>query len=102
MPIYQTARFQVKPESVEKCKEAILDFIAYIGANEPETLLYLAMNPQDNPLCFLHVFVFADAAARDRHANSEAVKRFTSVLYPECIAPVEFTEYDAIVWATRP
>jgi quinol monooxygenase YgiN len=101
MPIYQTARFQVKPESVDKCKQAVLDFIAYIGVNEPGTLLYLAMNQQDSPTCFLHVFVFADAAARDRHTNSEGGKRFTSVLYPECIAPVEFMEYDAIAWATR-
>jgi quinol monooxygenase YgiN len=101
VPIYQTARFQVKPESVDKCKQAVLDFIAYIGENEPQTLLYLAMNQHDSPTCFLHVFVFTDAAARDRHTYSEGVKRFTSVLYPECIAPVEFQEFDAIAWATR-
>jgi hypothetical protein len=30
------------------------------------------------------------------HGQSDAVKRFASVLYPNCLAPVEFIEYKQI------
>jgi quinol monooxygenase YgiN len=96
MPIYQTARFQVKPQALEKCKQAIRDFVDYVRTHEPETLQYTAMEETANPTNFLHVFIFADAAARERHANSHAVKHFTTLLYPNTIAPVEFTEYTIV------
>lgn len=91
--IYQTARFQVKPDTLAICQQAIHDFIKYIRANEPATLVYVSLAEQGAPTKFLHVFIFADQAARDRHANSDGVKKFTSILYPNCVAPVEFTEY---------
>ncbi len=96
MPIYQTARFQVQPAALEKCEQAIREFIDYLRANEPQTLQYLAMQETNDATRFLHVFIFADTAARDRHSNSDAVKRFTGVLYPNCLAPVEFTEYSVV------
>jgi quinol monooxygenase YgiN len=49
----------------------------------------------------VHYFIFKDEAARDAHANSEAVKRFTDALYPRLVAPVEFTEYSLLV-STKP
>lgn len=93
MLIYQTARFKVRPESRAKCEQAIRKFIAYIKANEPGTLQYASWQQADDPTSFLHVFIFQDEAAREKHRNSDGVKRFTSVLYPETLAPVEFTEY---------
>jgi hypothetical protein len=35
MPIYQTGGYQVKVEAVDKVKQAIKDFVAYVEANEP-------------------------------------------------------------------
>ncbi len=96
MPIYMTARFKVKPESREKCQQAIRDFIAYIQANEPETRLYESVQEAADPTSFLHYFIFENEAARDRHRTSDGVKRFTDILYPELLAPVEFTEYTII------
>lgn len=93
MSIYVTARFQVKPESVEKCKQAIDEFIAHVKQHEPGTLLYTSLQERDDPTRFLHTFIFRDEGAREIHSNSDAVKRFTSVLYPETLAPVEFIEY---------
>ena len=96
MPVFVTAHFQVKPESRAKCEQAIREFIDYIKANEPGTLRYTSLQQADDPTRFMHFFIFQDAAARETHANSEGVKRFTSVLYPETLAPVEFMEYTIV------
>ena len=96
MPIYQTARFQVKPQALEKCKQAIRDFVDYVRTHEPETLQYTAMEETADATRFMHVFVFADVAARDRHANSDAIKHFTGLLYPNTLAPIEFKEHTIV------
>ena len=96
MPIFKTARYQVRPESVEKCKEAVRTFVEHIKANEPGTLRYTAMQQPDDPTRFLHFMIFEDKAAEDKHGNSEAVRRFTDVLYPETLAPVEFNDYTIV------
>jgi quinol monooxygenase YgiN len=96
MPIYQTARFKVRPEARARCEQAIREFIAYIRANEPGTLRYTSLQERDDPTSFMHFFVFEDEAARERHASSEGVRRFTAVLYPETLAPVDFTEYTVV------
>jgi quinol monooxygenase YgiN len=86
----------VKPGTLEICKQAIREFVDCVRANEPETCMYLAMNRDDDPTRFVHVFIFENDIARDRHANSDAVKRFSAILYPNCVAPVEFVEYTLV------
>ena len=55
--IRQLARYQVRPEALEKC-----------------------------------------VAAADRiHSESREVKQFASILYPACLAPVEFVDYGHVV-----
>ena len=93
MSIHMTARFQVRPESIEKCKQAINEFITYIKENEPGTLLYSSLHEQEDESSFLHYFIFEDAAARDLHRNSDGVMEFTDALYPELIGDVKFTTY---------
>ena len=98
MPIHMTARFRVHAKAREKCEEAIHHFVDYIAQNElgKGTIMYKAMQELDDPTSFLHYFIFEDAAARDRHANSAAVKKFADELYPETLAPVSFTEYRVV------
>lgn len=93
MPIYQTARFRIRPESLPICQAAIKEFLAYIRSNEPGTLYHVSLQEQDDPTSFIHYIAFRDEAGRQAHASSGAVKQFEDVLYPEMIAPVEFTEY---------
>jgi quinol monooxygenase YgiN len=100
MTIYQTARFQVRPEALEQCERAIREFVAYMQEHEPGTLLYTSLQEREDPARFLHFFLFRDETARDTHRHSEAVRRFTEVLYPHTLAPVEFTEY-TLVASTR-
>jgi hypothetical protein len=40
--------------------------------------------------------IFDDDAAENLHTNSEAVKRFTGVLYPESVDGVTFEKYMAV------
>src|ERR1700694_3988316 len=49
MPIYQTGGYQVRPSGVDKVKQAIREFVAYVKANEPGTQMYLAWQQSDDP-----------------------------------------------------
>src|SRR6202158_5973296 len=82
MPIYQTGGYHVRASGVNKVKQAIKNFFAYVQANEPGTHMYLAWQQQDDPTRFLHLFIFENAAAQTRHGQSEAVKRFESISTP--------------------
>jgi quinol monooxygenase YgiN len=97
MPLYQTGGYRVKPEAVNKVKQAIKDFVAYVQANEPGSQMYLAWQLKDDPTVFLHLFIFADAQAQVRHGQSEAVKRFEAIYSPELLdGEVVFTDYEMI------
>ncbi len=96
-PIRQLARYQVRPEALEKCLAAIHEFVAYVRANEPGTLRYDVWQEQRDPTRFVHIFTFRDAAADKAHSESAEVKKFAGILYPECLAPVEFIDYEQVV-----
>jgi quinol monooxygenase YgiN len=91
--IRQLARYEVRPEALDRCLAAIHDFVAYVRTHEPGTLRYEVWQQPDHPTRFVHIFVFQDAAADQAHSESAEVKQFASILYPECLAPVEFIDY---------
>ena len=97
MPLYQTGGYRVKPSAVNKAKQAIKEFVAYVQANEPGTQMYLAWQQKDDPTRFLHLFIFADEAAQKRHGESDAVRRFEAVYSPELVGgEVVFTDYEMV------
>lgn len=100
--IHQLARYQVHPEALEKCLAAIREFVAYVRANEPGTLRYDVWQEKEDPTRFVHIFIFRDAAADQAHSESAAVKKFSSILYPQCLAPVEFIDYQFVVSNAAP
>jgi quinol monooxygenase YgiN len=95
--IRQLARYQVRPEAVARCLAAIHEFVAYVRANEPGTLRYEVWQEEKDPTRFVHIFVFRDAEADRIHSESQEVKKFAGILYPECLAPVEFIDYKHVV-----
>jgi quinol monooxygenase YgiN len=95
--IRQLARYQVRPEALERCIAAIREFVAYVRANEPGTLRYDVWQERGDPTRFVHRFVFRDAEAHLVHSSSREVEQFASVLYPACLAPVEFVDYRQVV-----
>jgi quinol monooxygenase YgiN len=94
--IRQLARYEVRPEALDRCIAAIHEFVAYVRASEPGTLRYEVWQEAEHPTRFVHLFVFRDAAADQAHSESAAVKRFASILYPACLAPVEFIDYTQV------
>lgn len=98
MPLYITASYQVKPESVNKIKKAIEEFVAYIKANESGTKLYVAWQEKKDNTKFFHFFIFENKAAQDIHSNSHAVKQFESIYSSELVGgDVVFTEYEPVL-----
>jgi quinol monooxygenase YgiN len=97
MALYQIAQYQVNSRAVEKVKRAIEEFVGYVKAKEPGTLLYVAWQQKDDPTRFVHFFIFADEEAHAIHGASEAVKRFESIYSPELVGgDVVFTDYDLV------
>lgn len=94
--VRQLARYQVRAEALERCLAAIREFVASVRAKEPGTLRYEVWQERGDPTRFVHLFVFRDAGADRAHSESAEVKKFASVLYPECLAPVEFIDYDQV------
>jgi quinol monooxygenase YgiN len=96
MAIYKTERFKVRPESIDRCKQAIHEFIAQVRLHEPGTIYYESWQEVDDPTSFVHFFVFENAWAEEKHRTSDWVKRFTDVLYPETITPPDFMDYHQV------
>jgi quinol monooxygenase YgiN len=94
--IRQLARYQIKPEALGRCLDAIHDFVAYVRTNERGTLRYEVWQERSDPTRFVHLFIFRDAAASQIHSGSAEVNKFASILYPECLAPVEFIDYSEV------
>jgi len=94
--IYQLARYQVRPDGMERCLAAIQEFVAYVREKEPGTLRYDVWREKSDPTRFVHAFIFRDQEADEAHSASPEVKKFASVLYPYCLAPVEFVDYELV------
>jgi quinol monooxygenase YgiN len=91
--IRELARYEVRPESLDRCLTAIHEFVAYVRSNEPGAFRYEVWQESDHPTRFVHIFIWRDAEANRIHGESAAVKRFAGILYPNCLAPVEFIDY---------
>ena len=94
--IHELARYEVRPDALDRCLAAIHEFVAYVRENEPGALRYEVWQEAEHPTRFVHIFVWRDAEANRIHGESAAVKQFASVLYPACLAPVEFVEFRQI------
>ncbi len=91
--IHELARYEVRPEALDTCIAAIHEFVAWVRANEPGALRYEVWQDEEHPTRFVHIFVWRDEQANRIHSESAAVKKFAGILYPNCLAPVEFIEY---------
>jgi quinol monooxygenase YgiN len=91
--IRELAHYEVRPESLDTCLAAINEFVAYVRASEAGALRYEVWQESEHPTRFVHIFVWKDEEANRIHGESAAVKKFAGILYPNCLAPVEFIGY---------
>jgi quinol monooxygenase YgiN len=91
--IHELARYEVRPDSLDECVAAIHEFVAYVRENESGALRYEVWQEAEHPTRFVHLFVWRDEHANRIHGESAAVKKFAGILYPHCLAPVEFIAY---------
>lgn len=94
--IHELARYEVRPEALQEVLAAIHEFVAYVRSNEPGALRYEVWQEANHPTRFVHIFVWRDEEANRIHGQSDAVKKFAGILYPQCLAPVDFTEYTQV------
>ena len=94
--IRELARYEIRPDALEQCLAAIHEFVAYVRDNEVGALRYEVWQETERPTRFVHTFVWRDEEANRIHGESAAVKKFAGILYPNCLAPVEFIEYKQI------
>jgi quinol monooxygenase YgiN len=94
--IHELARYEVRPEALDEVLKAIHEFVAYVRTNEPGSLRYEVWQEAEHPTRFVHLFVWKNKEANRIHGESAAVKKFAGILYPKCLAPVEFVGYRQI------
>ena len=91
--IHELARYEVRADALEEVISAIHEFVSYVRENEAGALRYEVWQESEHPTRFVHLFVWRDDEANRVHGESAAVKKFAGILYPKCLAPVEFIEY---------
>ena len=91
--IRELASYEVRADALETCLAAIHEFVAYVREHEAGALRYEVWQNAEHLTRFVHLFVWKDEEANRIHGESAAVKKFAGILYPNCLAPVEFVEY---------
>ena len=93
--VAKTARFAVHPDARERCEAAIREFVSAVE-DEPGTTMYVALRERGDPTRFLHVMVFDDEAADERHRHAEHTRRFVEALYPHTLEGVAFNDFTMV------
>jgi quinol monooxygenase YgiN len=94
--ICKTARYQVRPETVADVLGYNREFVAAVAENEAGTIRYESLQARDDPTRFLNTMVFADAAAETHHRATAHVVRYVECLYPCCVEPPAFIDYERV------
>ena len=77
-----TAIIRVRKGHETAMREALLEVVSNVRANEPETIGYFVSQDATDPCVFTTYERYLDRAAMDRHNNSEAVARFFGIAKP--------------------
>ncbi len=77
-----TAVIRAKKGHEATMRQALLDVVAHVRANEPSTVGYHVSQDAADPCIFATYERYLDQAAMDRHNNSPAVARFFEVAKP--------------------
>lgn len=96
MAVTVIATLRVQPGKEEQFHRAANRLIAYVLANEPDTLTYLLHRARGANNEFLFYEVYADEAALAGHGSSEAMQRFFSEVAGLLEGQPEIRMYDEL------
>jgi len=97
MTIFRTAKYTIRPEAMEACKEVIRETVAYTKEHEPGTLMYLVLQEAENPANFVHISAYSDEAALERHVTGEPMlTNIQKVIIPATVGDTLFTHYTVV------
>jgi quinol monooxygenase YgiN len=74
-----TAIIRAQPGHADTVKQALLDVVASVRRDEPDTVSYYVSQSADDPNLFTTYERFRDQAAMERHNKSAAVAKFVEV-----------------------
>ncbi|MBR0895437.1 antibiotic biosynthesis monooxygenase [Bradyrhizobium tropiciagri] len=77
-----TAVIRAKKGHEAAMRQALLDVVEHVRANEPSTAGYYVSQDAADPCVFATYERYLDQAAMDRHNNSQAVARFFDIAKP--------------------
>jgi quinol monooxygenase YgiN len=77
-----TAIIRAKAGHADTVKRALLDVVAHVRRDEPDTLNYYVGQSADDPNLFTTFERFRDRAAMEAHNNSAAVAKFVEAAGP--------------------
>jgi quinol monooxygenase YgiN len=77
-----TAVLRAQKGSEVALRQALLDVVAYVRADEPGTVSYFVSEDLNDPCVFTTYERYVDEAAAERHNASEAVARFFEIAKP--------------------
>lgn len=55
--IRELARYEVRPEALDTCLDAIHEFVAYVRSHEDGALRYEVWQESEHPTRFVHIFI---------------------------------------------
>ena len=102
MPIFMTARYRVKPESMNQSLYTMNDLVDAIQAAEPGTLEYSCIQDFEDSFSFLHFFVFTDENAEDAHRGGSYVAQFMEAISPNLESDVLFERWNVVASTIAP
>ncbi|HZD56666.1 MAG TPA: antibiotic biosynthesis monooxygenase [Anaerolineales bacterium] len=88
--IRKITTYKVRGDKLREVEQAIVEFVASIGENEPRTFYAAYRTDEENT--YFHIMEFPDAQAEAYHQKAPHTMKFVDVLYPNCEVQPHFME----------
>ena len=93
--VQKLVSYKVDEDAIEAAKLAIKEFIEGIRKHESQTN-YHAYQISEDKSQFIHLMVFPDNAAEEKHRNAEYTKKFVHDLLPLCEQEPKFSDIEIV------
>jgi quinol monooxygenase YgiN len=95
MPVYELARFEIRPEARAQAERAMHEFASYVRAQLPDSSWTTYRDP-GAPAHYIAVTVIANPAARARHRSAPGTQAFLAALDPLLDGAIELTDCELV------